>query len=379
MGRFVFSIPPDFVAPKSARAAVGVVKSPAKRRRTTRQTKAKLQWETADGRKTGKPIEILLTDTVVLEFPRRDGGIGWADQPVSPAFSDEPPDEAAAVKLSVRGKKAVRIPRAALTAQLAALPAPQIETFGPPVATFVVPVFSERFVDKTAFMDKVRELHTWIVSQPPFDSEPTRSRIALVAHFWPSDANEGLFHTTDDRSQGGQLFFGDREAARTLLRPFAGDARVSLILINSTKRGGAGGQPGFSAWTSIAPAPGERWENVCLHEIGHGLGLADEYLQDPPPTQPPATLEPNVSRTAVPSQTPWGDFAGLLPDMPAPSFTIAGEVSAPAGAIGTFEGARYRRDFFRASRTCLMRDTRQSFCVVCQKHIEKVLSAPSIV
>ena len=373
MGRFVFSIPPDFVAPKSA---VGAVKAPAKRRRTARQAKAKLQWETADGRKTGKPIELRLSETVVLEYPRSDGQIGWADQPVSPAFSDEPPDDAAALRLSVPGRAVVRIPRAALTAQLAALPVPQIETFGPSDANLLVPVFSERFVTKNAFIDKVRELHTWIITHPPFDREPAQSMIALVAHFWPSDPNEGLFHTTDDRSQNGQLFFGDREAARTLLRPWADDARVSLILINSTKRGGAGGQPGFSAWTSIAPAPGEHWENVCLHEIGHGLGLADEYLQDPPPNQPPATLEPNVSRSAVPSQTPWGDFADLLPDVPAPSFTIAAEGGAPAGAIGTFEGARYRRDFFRASRTCLMRDTRQSFCIVCQKHIEAVLSTP---
>jgi hypothetical protein len=378
MGRFVFSIPPDFVAPKSSRAAVGLAKPPAKRR-TARQAKAKLQWETADGRATGKPIELRLPDTVVLEYPHSDGRIAWADQPVSPAFSDEPPDEAAALKLSVPGRAAVRIPRAALTAQLAALPTPQTETFGPSDAMLLVPVFSERFVDKNAFMAKVRELREWIIAQPPFDREPTRSRIALVAHFWPSDANEGLFHTTDDRSQGGQLFYGDREAARTLLQRWAGNARVSLILINSSKRGGAGGQKGYSAWTSIAPAPGERWENVCLHEIGHGLGLADEYLQDPPPNQPPATLEPNVSRSAVPSQTPWGDFDNLLPDVPAPSFTMAGENSAPADAIGTFEGARYRRDFYRASRTCLMRDTRQSFCIVCQKHIETVLSTPFIV
>ena len=90
-------------------------------------------------------------------------------------------------------------------------------------------------------------------------------------------------------------------------------------------------------------------------------------------------LEPNVSRSPIPSETPWSEFANLLPDVPAPSFTIAGQSSASADAIGTFQGARYKTDLYRASRDCLMRDTRQSFCIVCQKHIETVLSTPLIV
>lgn len=378
MGRFVFSIPPSFIAPKPS-LAEGVAEARPKPRRRARQPKAKLQWEAADGRVTGSPIELRLPRAVTLEYPHSDGRMGWTDQPVSPAFSDEPPDEAVALRLSVPGRPAIRIPRAALSEQLAILPVPQTQTFGPSNATLLVPVFSERFADKNAFMGKVGELHEWVIAQAPFNREPTRSRIALVAHFWASDADVGLFDTPDANSQGGQLFFGNRETAKSLLATWTGRAPVSLILINSTKRGGAGGQPGYSAWTSIASAPGERWENVCLHEIGHGLGLADEYLQDPPPTEPPLELEPNVSRSPVPSETPWSDFANLLPDVPAPSFTIAGQGGASADAIGTFQGARYKTDLYRASRDCLMRDTRQSFCIVCQKHIETVLSTPLIV
>ena len=378
MGRYVFSIPPDVIAPKPA-LATGATAARPRPRRAVQQPKARLRWEGADGRAVGSPIELQLPRAVPLEYPHAYGQMGWADQPVSPAFSDEPPDNAVALKLSVPGRPAIRIPRAALREQLAALSPPQTQIFGPSDANFLVPVFSERFVDKDAFMNKVRELHVWTISQVPFNREPTKSRIALVAHFWSSDADVGLFNTPDANSQGGQLFYGNRELAKSLLAPWTGDARVSLILINSTKRGGAGGQPGYSAWTSIAPAPGERWENVCLHEVGHGLGLADEYLQDPAPTEPPAILEPNVSRSPIPSETPWGDFPDVLPDVPAPSFTIAGQSSASADAIGTFQGARYKPNLYRASRDCLMRDTRLTFCAVCQKHIETVLSTPLIV
>ena len=376
MGTVLFSIPPDFVVPKKTLAAPKTAKPPGKRRRSTRG-KATIQWEAADGTATGAPIALHVPPAAALEYPDSSGRMGWKDTPASLSFSDEPPEDAVALRLSVPGKAAVKIPRAALTAKTA-LAEPQKQIFGLSNATLLVPVFSERFVDKDAFMAKVGELHSWTIAQAPFDREPTRSRIALVAHFWSSDPDVGLFGTSDDHSQGGQLFYGDREIAKRMLAPWMGTAPVSLILINSTKRGGAGGQPGYSAWTSIAPAPGERWENVCLHEIGHGLGLADEYLQDPAPTEPPAKLEPNVSRNPIPSQTPWRGFANLLPDAPAPSFTIAGQNSAPADAIGTFQGARYKPSLYRSSRDCLMRDTRQSFCIVCQKHIETVLSAPLI-
>lgn len=303
--------------------------------------------------------------------------MSWRDAPTSLSFSDEPPEGAVALTLSLAGRTSIRIPREGLAAQSGTLPEPHKQTFGFPNASLLVPIFSERFVNKDDFTSKVGELYEWTIAQAPFDREPTRSRIALVAHFWSSDPDVGLFHTPDDQSQDGRLFYGDREIAKQLLEPWIGGVPVSLILINSTKRGGAGGQRGYSAWTSITPAPGERWESVCLHEIGHGLGLADEYLDVQRAAEFPATLEPNVSRSRIPSQTPWRNFINVG-DAPAPSFPLDRQDHTSEGAIGTFEGARYRRDLYRPSLNCLMRDTRQTFCTVCQKHIEKVLSTPLI-
>ena len=369
MGRFVFSIPPAFVVLDSAAAAADAIGTEA-------AATATVQWETADGEPTGAPIALRLPKPVALEYPGLRGKIARANASTSLTFSDDPPQEGVSLRLSVPGSPPVSIPRDAVTEQPAVLPDPEIEPVGPPGAKFVVPVFSERFVSKDDFLKRVRELHDWIIGHPPFDSEPTKSRIGLLAHFWPSDANSGLFGTSDDQIQFERLFHGDLGLAKTLLQPWMGAATVSLILINSMKRGGAGGQPGSPAWTSITSAIGEEWENVCLHEIGHGLGLADEYLDEHLTTnEVPMTLEPNVSRSSIPSEAPWGTFV-TLPETPAPSSTLDQQKHIFKAGIGTFEGARYRTDLYRPTMNCLMRDTTKPFCVVCQKHIETVLSAP---
>jgi hypothetical protein len=372
MGRFVFSIPPAFVVLKPAAAEADAVSTQA-------PATATVQWETADGKPTGAPIELRLPDPVVLEYPGPRGEIARANAPNSLTFFDDPPQDGVSLRLSVAGSPPVSIERDAITEQPPALPVPEMEPVGPPGAKFVVPVFSERFVSKDDFLQRVRELHEWIVGHPPFDREPTKSQIGLLAHFWSSDANSGLFGTSDHQIQFERLFHGNLDLAKTLLQPWMGAATVSLILINSTKRGGAGGQPGSPAWTSITSAIGEEWENVCLHEIGHGLGLADEYLDDRLATnEVPMTLEPNVSRSSIPSEAPWGTFV-TLPDAPAPSSTLDEQKHVFKNGIGTFEGARYRTDLYRPTMNCLMKETTQSFCIVCQRHIEKVLSGPPIV
>ena len=249
-----------------------------------------------------------------------------------------------------------------------ALPAPVVARFGPAEAAFAVPVFSERFTDQADFAAHVQGLRDWVVTQPPFDDPAVAARLAFDAHFWASDPVNGLFQTDDSKCQpGGRLFYGDRALAQQLLAPFIGDATVSLILINSTFRGGGGGPPGYSAWTSITSAPGERWEAVCLHEVGHGLGLADEYLDPAHAGEFPAHLEPNISADPQPGAAPWATLA-TLPNDPAPSFGLDAGAS-PARAVGTFQGARYRTDLYRGAQTCLMLDTREPFCLVCQSHI----------
>ena len=257
MAEHLFSVPLDVVAPepKGEPAARTRAVGPQVRRSARPRSKPKvtLQWEDAHGRATGKRRELQVPDPVPLEFPSVNGRMSWADIPSSLSFSDDPPDDAVALRLKTRGP-ATRIPRGALGARaVASLPTPKKTPFGDPGATFLVPVFSERFADEATFLARIGELHGWIMDQEPFNREPAKSRLGLIAHFWASDPESGLFATTDDKSQSERLFFGDRALAKTLLDPFIGKAAISLILINSKKRGGAGGAPGFSAWTSVTP------------------------------------------------------------------------------------------------------------------------------
>lgn len=215
-------------------------------------------------------------------------------------------------------------------------------------------------------MDAVIQLRSWILKQPPFDDAAIGGKLAFDAHYWPSDPDNGLFGTDDSKNQNQRLFYGDRELARRQLALWVGTG-VSLILINSTLRGGAGGQPGYSAWSSITAAPGEHWEAIGLHEVGHGLGLADEYLDDQRAGEWPQHFEPNVSANPRPSQTPWAALANVG-DAPAPTAATDDAIVAQ-GTIGTFKGARYRPDLYRSSATCLMRQTNEPFCAACAAHI----------
>ena len=229
MAEHLFSVPLDAVAPKRKRkrAAPTPPAGPLVQRSARPRSKPKvtLQWEDADGRATGEPRELQVPDAVPLEFPSTDGRLSWKDIPSSLSFSDDPPDGAAALRLSTHDR-ATRIPRTALRAQaVTSLPTSKKTPFGAPGATFLVPVFSERFADEATFLARVGELHAFILGQKPFDREPAKSRIGLTAHFWPSDPASGLFGTTDDKSQDERLFFGDRVLAQRLLNPFIGKVK----------------------------------------------------------------------------------------------------------------------------------------------------------
>jgi hypothetical protein len=332
------------------------------------------RWTAASGEPISAEFPVRTEAGSLVEYPEPDGRIQSASVPPALSFSAELPPSAAALEVRLGDNQVAKIPVEALAARSPALPAPSSRRFGGVAASFVVPVFSERFADEGKFFGAVLQLHSWVMAQPPFNDPAVGAHLAFDAHFWPSDPNHGLFGTDDSRNQSERLFYGDRELARRLLSPWTAGRSASLILIDSQLRGGAGGQPGYSAWTSICAKPGERWEAVCLHEVGHGLGLADEYLDSQRQGEWPATFEPNVSRDPHPSLAPWRMIA-TVGDAPAPTWRI-GATGVATGTIGTFQGARYRQDLYRACEHCLMKETKSSFCAACQAHIRTRLAAP---
>lgn len=327
------------------------------------------RWQDATGAALREPFPLALTPKATLEFPTPDGTFASAAAPPGLSFSAEVPAGAAALQVEVNGQPVERIPMSAFAEPRAALPAPISRRIGERDASFVMPVFAERFTDRVAFVNAVEQLHAWILDQPPFDEQGLGKTLAFDAHFWPSDPDSGLFNTLDENNPDERLFYGDRLLARRLLAPWTGSG-TSLILINSRLRGGAGGQPGYSAWTSIASRGSERWEAVCLHEVGHALGLADEYLDEERRSEWPSRFEPNVSADPRPSKASWAALA-TVGDEPAPTAAIL--QSAAAGTIGTFQGARYRPDLYRPTQDCLMKETRYGFCAICRAHIAKLL------
>jgi hypothetical protein len=329
------------------------------------------RWRMApDGPMIGTEFVLEQRDQTTLEYPGEDGLYRGAQ--VSPAlsFSAEAPPKAAILEIAIDGGETVQIPAARLSGHAKRLPRPSTHRVGEANASLVIPVFSERFTDEQPFLDAVSQLLGWIETQRPFNEENLRGKLGFDAHFWSSDPVSGLFETDDSQNHHQQEFYGNLALARELLSPWIGDG-VSLILINSSLRGGAGGQPnGYSAWASIAAAPGEHWEAIGLHEVGHAFGLADEYLYEERAHEWPARFEPNITVDPRPSQATWVESVNVG-DIPAPTGGLMS--AAVLNVVGTFQGARYRTDLYRPSATCLMRQTKAAFCKVCTDHIRAQL------
>jgi len=331
------------------------------------------RWRRAvDGAPIGKDFALNVHVPRTLEYPGPDGLYTGSKLPAAVSFSAlPPPTDAASLEVRVDGRTIVEVAATSLLEHGDRLPEPSTHRLGKDGAATVIPVFSERFTDEPRFLGAVAQLLSWIETQTPFNEDKIRGKLAFDAHFWASDPVSGLFGTDDSRNHHQQEFYGNLALARELLAPWVGSG-VSLILIDSSLRGGAGGQPGgYSAWASIASAPGEHWEAIGLHEVGHAFGLADEYLYDERANEWPAQFEPNVSQNSVPSQTSWAASV-TVGDSPAPTAGL--NSPAIAETVGTFQGARYRKDLYRPSSTCLMRQTGAPFCKVCAGHIREKLT-----
>jgi len=236
-------------------------------------------------------------------------------------------------------------------------------------------ILSEMFSDATRFFDACTQLFDFVAARPPFNETAVKARFGIEALFWKSGPG-GLFKTEfksevpDDRR-----CFGDAAIVRKFVKKADVRGNKVLVLIDSNRRGGAGGVQDSPAWSTIADLAGESWEQIALHELGHSLGLADEYVANGPGGPEPAALEPNVTRERDATKAPWRDLRTRI-EPHDPTCPAGGAPPVGAGIVGTFEGARYlAANRYRPSFDCLMNHTNAPFCAVCRREIRKAIAA----
>lgn len=153
----------------------------------------------------------------------------------------------------------------------------------------------------------------------------------------------------------------------------------ALIIVNTTKYGGAGGE---IAITSVSG----NWTYIALHELGHTFDLADEYqdyygCSHPSQNNHPAVepVEPNVTTKKKRHDIKWRHL--ILPQTPIPTLsnpncTLCNTLPnpRPAGTVGLYEGAHYYHcGAYRPSYDCMMHNY-ADFCTVCQGEIRKKIA-----
>ena len=154
---------------------------------------------------------------------------------------------------------------------------------------------------------------------------------------------------------------------------------VVLVLVNSMILGGTGGKVAVMSLSAL---------EVAIHELGHILGLADEYEYEVgcgletnrnfhPPEEPDA---PNVTRETNKFFIEWRNLL-----TPGPSLFQTTNANCalcdpqpnpfPPGTVGAFEGAdNYHCGAFRPEFDCRMRNVSTPFCAVCQQAIRNVFA-----
>ncbi|MEO7299446.1 MAG: M64 family metallopeptidase [Verrucomicrobiota bacterium] len=147
----------------------------------------------------------------------------------------------------------------------------------------------------------------------------------------------------------------------SLIQSLAPETDLTLLVVNDTVFGGAGGPIIITSKNVESP-------EIVVHEAGHTLGgLADEYSDFFPGF---ADIEkPNTTQETNRNLIKWK--AWISPATPIPTPPTAEH----ANEIGLFEGAQYHTNgWYRPKLDCKMRTLGKPFCEVCTEALVKAMS-----
>jgi hypothetical protein len=326
-----------------------------------------LEFLDEGGRKVGGSLRPLVPAPYRVEVPNGDAGFDWhRPDPHLSLPAKAVPEAAVTLRARAGGALFAEMPLAAASAPKPSKPAAR-QVFNA-AGKWTLLLVSEHFADKDRFFAFAAQLDAFIRGRGPFSRKAVGDALRVEALFWPSPPG-GLFKTKEE----GRLVYGDADLVNRYIAKSKAKGRLTVVLVDLPRRGGAGGGQGRPAWVTITSGANETWEAVALHELGHSFGLADEYTNADQPTPEPQPLEPNVSAESDPARAPWASLC--TPGHPArPTCAAAVQPPAPLGVVGTFEGARYKDSGrYRPTAECLMQRTDRLFCPVCEAAIAKVL------
>ncbi|HSU44293.1 MAG TPA: M64 family metallopeptidase, partial [Casimicrobiaceae bacterium] len=181
-----------------------------------------------------------------------------------------------------------------------------------------------------------------------------------------------------------RLLTCDSVSARNVAQAHVPAAHVVMVIVNSTRYGGSGGDV---ATFSTAPGAYE----IALHEMGHAaFGFADEYeyyagcgsgetghdvYAGAEPIEPNVTR--NTNRTTIKWKAVLTSAADALPTTANANCVQCDPQPNPRQPdyLGAYEGARYMHcGCYRPSYNCRMRVLGEPFCGACQKAIRDALA-----